>query len=97
LNLLRSYAQVGQPGTADGVMNMPGTLYGLNASLPSLRFPTIFDPDGGYWFTTGRLTQMGDVRVGVKETKPVFNYRAFNYVNPAVNTTIFNSLLYQRF
>ena len=97
LNLLRSYAQVGQPGTADGVMNMPGTLYGLNASLPSLRFPTIFDPDGGYWFTTGRLTQMGDVRVGVKETKPVFNYRAFNYVDPAVNTTIFNSLLYQRF
>ena len=96
LNILRSYAQAGQPGTADGVMNMPGALYGLNAALPSLYIPTIFDVDGGYLFTTGRLTQMGDVRVGVKETKPVFNYRAFNYIDPALYNTIFDRVLYQR-
>src|SRR5579863_3315997 len=93
-NRMRQFAQA---TGVEGVMSMPGTLYGLNNFLPSLYLPTIFDPDGGWLFTNGRIVRLGDQRSNDKESIPSFEYQAFNYLNPAIAATILNRILYARF
>lgn len=95
LNQLRALAGA-VAGTLDGVMASPSTLYGMNGFLPSLYLPSTFDPDGGWLFTQGRVIIPGDNKLAVTETKPTISYRAYNFINPSLFTTIFGRVLYQR-
>lgn len=98
INQLRGYAQ-GNPlvdSEDDGIMPMPGNLFGFNGLLPGLYLPTFFDPDGPWTFTNCRVVNPGSNRVSTKEVRPQFEFRAFNYVNPAENPTILGNVLYKR-
>ena len=106
VNRLRALSQAVGPGSynnPDGVMGMPGTLFGMNSQFPSLYIPSngslgglVGDPDGPWWFPTCRVIRPGDGRYNTKETRPQFEFRAINFINPTITPTIFNSALYTR-
>lgn len=94
INKLRAMAQANVAGV-DGVMLTPGTLFGTNLNLPTLKL-TGNDIDGGWQFTTCRVVQAGSNRVSTKETKLQMEFRAFNFLDPNVNVSINTKTLYSR-
>ena len=94
VNKLRAMAQA-NVGGVDGVMLTPGTLFGTNNNLPSIKI-TSSDIDGGWQFTTCRVVRAGSNRVSTKESKLQFEFRAFNFLDPSVNVSINTKTLYSR-
>lgn len=95
VNRLRARAQA-IAGDTDGVLVAPGTLYGMNSLLVGLQLPSN-DGDGSWRFPTCRVVRPGSNRVSTKESKLQFEFRAFGFLNPAVNTTISGVSLYTRY
>jgi hypothetical protein len=96
INTLRGFAQ-GQPfDLPDGIIPQPGTLFGLNNLLPGLYIPTFFDSDGPWTFLNCRVVNPGSNRVSTKESRPQFEFRNFNYVDPSIAATILGNVLYKR-
>lgn len=94
VNRLRALQQA-SPLATDGVMVVPGTLYGTNGLLPSLFLPSS-DTDGPWWFRYCRVVRAGDNTVHTKESKPEFEFRCINWFNPSVMTSIATNTLYSR-
>lgn len=95
LNALRAMALA---SATDGVLPLPGTLYGANNRLPNLYLPYggANDPDGPYYFPYCKVVVPGNVNVWVKETTPELTFRAMVWYNPALVTSVYNRSLYTR-
>lgn len=95
LNNLRALALA---SNTDGVLPLPGYLYGANNKLPSLYLPYggADDPDGPYYFPRCKVVTPGNVNVWVKETTPELVFRAMVWYNPATTTSVLNGILYTR-
>lgn len=94
INKLRAAAQA---TATDGTMTNPGTLFGTNSFLPTLKIPvSAQETDGPWTFTTCRVVRAGSHRASTKESKLSFEFRAFCFLAPAVNTTINTVVLYSR-
>lgn len=92
VNSLRAYAQA---ASVNGVMSGPGTLYGTNGNLISVQF-TSNDVDGGWRFTYCQVVRAGSNKASTKESKPVWEFRAINYLDPSTDITIASNTLYTR-
>lgn len=92
VNALRaaSYAS----GT-EGVLPIPGTLFGANGFLPALYLPT-FDVDGPWYFPGVRVVRPGGNQVSTKETTPDWEFRALVNFNPTTNVSVAGGALYTR-
>lgn len=101
VNILRAMAQAGaytlNTSGTDGLMVMPGTLYGENTKYVGLSLPVLAgEGDGPWWFRTCRVVRPGSVKVSTKETKPQFEFRAINYFAISGANTISGNTLYSR-
>lgn len=95
LNALRALALA---SASDGVLPLPGTLYGANSKLPALYLPYggANDPDGPYRFPYCKVMVPGNVNVWVKETTPEFVFRAMVWYDPSQYTSVYTGTLYTR-
>lgn len=103
VNRLRARSQASGSMTTDGVMPVPGTLYGTNGYLVGVRF-TSGDVDGGWQFGNSgsgngicQVIAPGSARYNTKETEPQWQFRAINFINPALVASIGTAVLYTRF
>lgn len=82
----------------EGILPMPGTLFGGNSRLPALYLPygDASDVDGPWFFPTCQVVIPGNPRVWTKETTPELEFRARVYYNPASITSVYNRTLYTR-
>jgi len=89
---------ISQASPTEGVMVMPGTLYGANGYLPSVRFAVSAtgEVDGGWEFFRCQVRGPGSGKYSTRETKPQWEFRAINYIDPAEEATILNNTLYTR-
>jgi len=96
VNKLRAMSQANGAGT-EGVMVVPGTLFGGNSNLPTIKWASgAGEVDGGWLFTYCQVRNPGSNKASTLETKPNFEFRAINYVNPASSPVITSSVLYSR-
>lgn len=98
MNALRALA-LATP--SEGVLPIPGTLFGANGYLPGLYLPISAgllnaEPDGPWWFPRCLVVRPGDNQVWTKETTPEMEFRAMGYYNPASQTSVGGLSLYQR-
>lgn len=95
VNSLRAYAQA---TAVNGVMAAPGILYGASGALLTIKFTasTVYEPDGGWQFTSCQIRRMGDFKTGVKENVLDFEFRAINYRLVTSSPTIEGATLYSR-
>jgi hypothetical protein len=92
VNKLRAMSQ----GSAtEGTMVAPGTLLGAAGMLPSVKF-TSNDIDGGFLFTNVNVRKPGGMKQGTSESTPSFEFRAINFLNVAVVTSIVGNVLYSK-
>lgn len=96
-NLLRAISQC-NGGGSEGVMSMPGTLYGFNGQLPAVRFTAsaVGEVDGGWEFFYCQVRVPGNAKYSTRESKPQWEFRAINYLDPSVHSTIYQRTLYSR-
>lgn len=96
VNRLRAISQAN--GGVEGVMVVPGTLFGANGNLPSVRFlvSATGEVDGGWQFTNCQVRVPGTGKYSTRETKPQWEFRAINYVAPASSPLITGNTLYER-
>lgn len=92
INSLRAYSQT---AATNGTMRQPGRLFGTNGNLLTVKF-TSNDIDGGWQFTYCQVVRAGSNKASVVETKPVWEFRAINFVDPGSATDITDSVLYSR-
>lgn len=105
MNVLHAMSQGLYRATAtgtEGVMTMPGTLYGqgndavaATNSLPAVKF-TSSDPDGGWTINAAMITRPGSGKWSTRETKPQLEFRGINNILVGVNPTINTNVLYSR-
>lgn len=97
VNKLRALSQANGAGT-EGTMVVPGTLFGANSNLPTIKWTAsaVGEVDGGWLFTNCQVRRPGDMKASTRESKPNFEFRAINYIAPAVSPLITNNVLYSR-
>lgn len=97
-NYVNTLRAMSQAGTTDGTMVTPGTLFGMNAKLPSLKIPVSAtgEVDGPWTFTTCRVVRAGSHRASTRESKLAMEFRAFNFLDPSSATSIVGKVLYAR-
>ena len=97
VNILRARAHA---GTTDGTMVTPGTLMGEGGFFSGIYLPVTaggnFEGDGPWFFPTCDVVNPGSNRVGTKESKLDFEFRAINYFAIASFTSIVGNILYKR-
>lgn len=97
VNKLRAMAAANGAGT-EGVMVVPGTLFGANSNLPTIKWTASAtgEVDGGWLFTYCQVRNPGSMKASTRETKPNFEFRAINLILPASSPLITSSVLYSR-
>jgi hypothetical protein len=92
INALRAAAVA---SGSEGVLPIPGTLFGANGFLPALYLPTL-DGDGPWYFPTTRVVRPGGNQVSTKETTPDWEFRALINFDPTTNVSVAGLPLYTR-
>ena len=95
LNTLRAKSMA---GASEGVMVVPGTLYGENSMYVSLYLPVSAtgEVDGPWRFPTCRVVRPGSMKVSDRESKPQLEFRAINYFPIISQNSIATNTLWLR-
>lgn len=90
VNALRKASMAIAAAGSEGVLPVPGTLFGANNFFPALYLPygSAAEVDGPWWFPKCRVVNPGSNRVSTKESMPDWEFEALIYFNPATHTSI---------